>query len=46
MLSNCDEVNLKPDGDGIPVLSSTFEEFKNLVLKARSSECIEQIKAV
>ena len=46
VLSNCDEVNLKPDGDSIPVLRSTFEEYKNLVLKARSSECLEQIKAV
>ena len=46
VLSNCDTVNLKPDGDSIPVLSSTFEEYKSLVLKARSSECLEQIKAV
>ena len=40
ILSNGDTYKLKYNGDNILVKSSTFNEFKDLVLKARNGECL------
>ena len=40
ILSNQDEVELKPDGTTTIVTRSSIDEFKELVIKARSGECL------
>lgn len=46
ILSNGDQYNLKSNGENIMVNSTNLLEYRDLVLKARSAECLKQVQAV